>query len=266
MLVYSLSASNEVDSLTSWSGAFIALTLSVVHGSSTSGVSDEILVGDAIRSMILLQFKYKPGSPKLPLLQEVARDYRGKYLTAAEWVDYPASSTNGSAAATRDAEDEVMNEATDLSNTGAEGGEKGKAAASKGGEEFIGAEIDLNLFTVMKEDVTTARSMEDEFTLSPRGEFHLGEMVSKFVRGEYSPPTLSIVVLTILMSTGTLAQQFDSTPSFIAPKLIYVTSAGSIGVISKLDTSSSKVLSDLERNLRAILPSVGDLRYEEYVL
>ena len=141
--------------------------------------------------MILLQFKYKPGSPKLPLLQEVARDYRGKYLTAAEWVDYPTPSSNGgSNAATRETDDEEMGEATDLSNAGAEV-EKGKAAA-KGGEEFIGAEIDLNLFTVMKEDVTTTRSMEDEFTLSPRGEFHLGEMVSKFVRGQSSFPSSSL--------------------------------------------------------------------------
>lgn len=49
--------------------------------------------------------------------------------------------------------------------------------------EFIGAELDLNLFTVEKEDVTTARSMMDEHALSPRGVFHLGEMVSQFCRG-----------------------------------------------------------------------------------
>ena len=186
MTIYSLSASNEVDLLTSWSGAFIALTLSVVPSSLRSGNADEILVGDAIRSMILLQFKYKPGSPKLPTLQEVARDYRGKYLTAAEWVDYPTPSNVGSAARGQEVEDEEMGEATDLANAGADSGDKGKttsSAAAKSGEEFIGAEIDLNLFTVRKEDVTTNRSMEDEYTLSPRGEFHLGEMVSKFVRG-----------------------------------------------------------------------------------
>jgi DNA damage-binding protein 1 len=57
------------------------------------------------------------------------------------------------------------------------------ALESVHGDEYIGAESDLNLFTAQKEDVTNANSMADESALAPRGVFHLGEMVSKFQHG-----------------------------------------------------------------------------------
>lgn len=59
------------------------------------------------------------------------------------------------------------------------------AAAPLDGDEFIGAEAEMNLFTVQNEDVTTSRSMSDERALSPRGVFHLGELVSKFCPGQF---------------------------------------------------------------------------------
>lgn len=52
-----------------------------------------------------------------------------------------------------------------------------------GGTEYIGAETDLNLFTVQKENITNSRSMAEENALAARGVFHLGEMVSKFQHG-----------------------------------------------------------------------------------
>lgn len=52
-------------------------------------------------------------------------------------------------------------------------------------DEFIGAETDLNLFTVLKEKSSTTRSMlHDESALSPSAAFHLGELVSKLLPGE----------------------------------------------------------------------------------
>jgi hypothetical protein len=78
-----------------------------------------------------------------PVLEEVARDYRALYVSAVEALVSESDSAN----------------------------------------EFIGAETELNLYTVMKENVTTARSMSEEQALAPRGVFHLGEMVSKFCRG-----------------------------------------------------------------------------------
>lgn len=49
------------------------------------------------------------------------------------------------------------------------------------------------------------------------------------------------------------------------PRLVYATSAGSIGVIAELDVKVSKLLSDLERNMRRVLENVGGLGQEEYV-
>ncbi|CEQ42082.1 SPOSA6832_03869, partial [Sporobolomyces salmonicolor] len=50
--------------------------------------------------------------------------------------------------------------------------------------EFLGAETDLNLFTVQRTDEQAAqRSLEDAGTLHPAGAFHLGELVSRFRHG-----------------------------------------------------------------------------------
>lgn len=97
-----------------------------------------------MRSLTLLRFTAEPAK-----LEEVARDYNAHYMMAAE-------------------------------SLAAGDGDDTRAA----GEEFIGAETDLNLFTVQKEDVTTARSMIDEMGLAERGGFHLGEAVAKFCRGK----------------------------------------------------------------------------------
>lgn len=52
-------------------------------------------------------------------------------------------------------------------------------------DEYIGAETDLNLFTVLKEKSSTTRSaLHDDAALSPRAAFHLGELVTKFLPGE----------------------------------------------------------------------------------
>ncbi|ORY81221.1 CPSF A subunit region-domain-containing protein [Leucosporidium creatinivorum] len=114
-------------------------------------------------------------------------------------------------------------------------------------EELIGAETDLNLFTVRKEKTAgTTRSIAvDDTALAPRGVFHLGEMVSKFRR-------------------GSLVQQLGDAAGVASPRLIYTTSAGSLGIVAELDTDSGKLLSDLERNMRRVLESVGGLKQEDF--
>ncbi|KAM0754809.1 DNA damage-binding protein 1b [Meredithblackwellia eburnea MCA 4105] len=118
-------------------------------------------------------------------------------------------------------------------------------AALDANDEFIGSESDLNLFTVQKENVTTARSMADEHALSPRGAFHLGEMVSKFTPGSFVP-------------------QFGEVRNGTSAHLVYATSAGSLGVIAGVDEDSSKVLSELERNLREVVVTAGELSHEDW--
>lgn len=61
--------------------------------------------------------------------------------------------------------------------------------------EFLGADTDLNVFALEKESVA-AGSMTDEDSLSPRGVFHLGEMVTRFQRGKSCAFTANSSVLT----------------------------------------------------------------------
>lgn len=129
--VYSVDASTlALSSAASWGGSFISLNL-------VSCADNTLLVGDALRSVTLLKFTSSP-----PKLEEVARDYSARYMSAVESL--------------------------------------------VGTTEYLGAETDLNLFTVQKENVTNTRSMVEEYALAPRGVFHLGEMVSKFAHGSFS--------------------------------------------------------------------------------
>lgn len=94
--------------------------------------------------MTLLKFTASPE----PKLEEVARDYRSRYMVGVESILSPSI----------DAENLTR--------------------------EFIGAETDLNLFTVQYDPSSAAGRLEDAGSLAPRGSFHLGEMVSKFRHGE----------------------------------------------------------------------------------
>ncbi|GAA5973926.1 hypothetical protein JCM21900_005000 [Sporobolomyces salmonicolor] len=115
--------------------------------------------------------------------------------------------------------------------------------------EFLGAETDLNLFTVQRTDEQAAqRSLEDAGTLHPAGAFHLGELVSRFRHGVFGQQYGD-------RSTG---------PNAARPEWVYATSAGSIGVMAELDPAASRLLSGLERNLRGVVPGVGGLTQEAF--
>lgn len=139
-MIYSFDSSTSTLSLSAtWSGAFIALTLA-------TGPDSTIVVGDALRSITVL--KYTAGSR--PKLEEVAKDYRSRYMVGVESISPPTTGT------------------------------------VDGAREFIGAETDLNLFTVQYDPSTAAGRLEDAGNLTPRGSFHLGEMVSRFRHGQFS--------------------------------------------------------------------------------
>lgn len=104
------------------------------------------MVGDALRSITVL--KYTSGAR--PKLEEVAKDYRSRYMVGVESIS-PST----------------------------------KETVVEGPREFIGAETDLNLFTVQHDPSTAAGRLEDAGNLTPRGSFHLGEMVSRFRHGEF---------------------------------------------------------------------------------
>ncbi|GAA5820215.1 hypothetical protein JCM10212_006784 [Sporobolomyces blumeae] len=193
-------ANRSLTLVATWSGAFIALTLAL-------GPRLTLVVGDAFRSITLLRFST---SPK-PSLDEVAKDYRSRYMVGAEAL------------------------AVDP-----------RAAGANGLDEYLGADSDLNLFTVQHDAAAIASGrLQDAGTLAPGGSFHLGEMVSRFRR-------------------GTFGQQFGDSSGVAQSRFVYTTSAGSIGIVAELDAAASKLLSDLERNMRHVVPGVGHLSQETY--
>ncbi|SCZ89850.1 BZ3500_MvSof-1268-A1-R1_Chr1-3g01617 [Microbotryum saponariae] len=188
-----------IQPIATWGGAYVAFSL-------VSLADDQILVGDALRSLTLLQLERKSqnGSAGSSRLVEVARDYSPHYVTAFA----PVSPTS---------------------------------------KEFVGAESDLNLFTVAKDQTHNSRTGQAEVELVDQGRFHLGELVTSF-------------------NSGALVHQFDEALAGVAtPRLVFTTSAGSVGAILDIGTETSKVLSELERNMRRVMDSVGELRQEESV-
>ncbi|KDE08581.1 hypothetical protein MVLG_01354 [Microbotryum lychnidis-dioicae p1A1 Lamole] len=187
-----------IQPIATWGGAFVAFSL-------VSLAKDQILVGDALRSLTLLQLERNSqnGSAGSSRLVEVARDYSPHYVTAFA----PVSPTS---------------------------------------KEFVGAESDLNLFTVAKDQTHNSRTSQAEIELVDQGRFHLGELVTSF-------------------NSGALVHQFDEALAGVAtPRLVFTTSAGSVGAILDIGTETSKVLSELERNMRRVMDSVGELRQEDW--
>ncbi|BGO95653.1 hypothetical protein NBRC10512_004328 [Rhodotorula toruloides] len=116
---------------------------------------------------------------------------------------------------------------------------------STGADRYIGAETDLNLFAVSRHPQQAAGNLANAATLQDAGAFHLGELVTRF-------------------RTGSLGDLIGDTNTSVVPRLVYSTSAGTIGAIADLDAASSRILSDLERNMREFVKGIGGLEQEEY--
>ncbi|GAA6037467.1 hypothetical protein JCM8097_008202 [Rhodosporidiobolus ruineniae] len=187
--------------------------------SLAAGPDGTLVVGDALRSITVLRFSL------------------------------PSSSASSTGTAPRPKLEELGKDYRSRYMVGVE-------ALSSVGEtqRFLGAETDLNLFTVERDPQAGVRNLADAGTLTPAGAFHLGEMVTRFRHGSF----------------GQLLSSSSDSPSSgqsITPQLVFTTSAGSVGVVLDLDARTSKVLSDLERNMRAVEAvgkSIGGLEQEEF--
>lgn len=85
--------------------------------------------------------------------------------------------------------------------------------------------------------------------------------------------------------SGSFVQQYGDASGVATPRLVFATSAGSLGIVAQVDKvcqtvltvpilhvdhssfsqASSKVLAELERNMRPVVASIGDLSQEECV-
>ncbi|BGP20195.1 hypothetical protein JCM10213_005951 [Rhodosporidiobolus nylandii] len=203
----------DFEVVATWSGAFVALSLAAAPNGT-------LVVGDALRSIAALRFSLPTGpsaAGKRPKLEELGKDYRSRYMVGVEAL----TSASGRS-------------------------EEGET------ERYIGAETDLNLFTVERDAKAGVKNLADAGTLSAAGAWHLGEMVTRFRPGSFGQ---------------LLGSDSSSSSISIKPQLVFATSAGSVGVIVELDSETSKVLSDLERNLRKVDglgKGVGGLEQEDF--
>ncbi|KWU45538.1 hypothetical protein RHOSPDRAFT_16259 [Rhodotorula sp. JG-1b] len=204
--VWSISPEGELTSSATWSGAFIAYMLARGPSPRT------LIVGDALRSVTLLEYVPPASAPMQAQLKELGKDYRARYMVAVE------------------------------------------ALSSRGGglQRIIGAEADLNMFTLERDAQAGARDLADAGVLSAQGRWHVGEVVSRF-----RPSALGGGPKGVSPTSTT-------TTTYVQPRLVYTTAAGSIGVIAEVDTESGRILSSLERNLRSVLEPVGGLDQEAF--
>lgn len=144
--VWALGADGSLALSATWGGAFVAYTLAArepqgAGAGAGEGLGDgTLLVGDALRSVTLLRYHPPASAPMQGRLEEVARDYRSRYMLGV--------------------------------------------APLAGGSEVLGAETDLNLFTLERDEgAERAGRLEDAGVLQARGQWHLGEMVSRFRPG-----------------------------------------------------------------------------------
>lgn len=148
--VWSVSPEGELTLSATWSGAFIAYMLARGPSPRT------LIVGDALRSVTLLEYVPPASAPMQGQLKELGKDYRARYMVAVEAL----SSSRGSTAE----------------------GEEGKGGGG-GMQRIIGAEADLNMFTLERDAQAGARDLADAGVLSAQGRWHVGEVVSRFRRG-----------------------------------------------------------------------------------
>lgn len=116
--VWSVSPEGELTSSATWSGAFIAYMLARGPSPRT------LIVGDALRSVTLLEYVPPASAPMQGQLKELGKDYRARYMVAVEAL----SSSRGTAAEG--------------------GGAEGEGGGGGGLQRIIGAEADLNMFTL----------------------------------------------------------------------------------------------------------------------
>lgn len=115
---------------------------------------------------------------------------------------------------------------------------------------------DANLFTYRITD-------NDEKTFLEReGFYHLGETVNKFLTGDCLPYRyLSYLTL----SRGTLAKYSIDDPMQAQPLQLFFTSVGRIGVVSEFNDQLSLSMTELQRNLNAVVKGPGDVTHVECV-
>lgn len=129
-------------------------------------------------------------------------------------------------------------------------------------ETYLGAENWNNLFVVKRN--TQGPSDEVRCRLDTQGEFHLGEMVNKFMRGSLIMPTegQSGSGGATGTTSGTISQNHEAID--IGSQTLFATVDGSVGCILGLGAKAFAFFNALERAIAHEIPGVGNLSHDEY--
>ncbi len=147
---------------------------------------------------------------------------------------------------------------------------------------YLGAESWNNIYTLKYN--ANAEEEEIKCRLDTIGEFHLGEMVNKFMPGSLNMTTTSASTGTTSNNNGTLmkistaddSQSQESSHKFsnrlvldtnaiqIGSQTLFGTVDGSIGTILGLDVSTFTFFAALQSSMAKIIQPVGNFSFEEF--
>ncbi|CAM9656294.1 unnamed protein product, partial [Phaeothamnion confervicola] len=119
------------------------------------------------------------------------------------------------------------------------------AVAMLDDEVFLGAEYCSNLFTVRKN--AEAVTEEERARLEPQGEFHLGEIVNRFVRGSLVREPTVDAAATAEAGGIVLAGQ----------TVLFGTVSGAIGAVLPLAAATFAWLDALQRGMQGVVRGLG---------
>jgi len=120
---------------------------------------------------------------------------------------------------------------------------------------YIGAENYQNLF-VLKRDTSNSISEEARSRLSTQGEYHLGEMVNKFLRG-------SLIMASQHQASSSLDKD-NRGDLVMGSSLLFVTADGMIGSIFGLSAQDFAFFRALGQAVSLSVPALGNLSHDEY--
>ncbi|KAI0084181.1 CPSF A subunit region-domain-containing protein [Irpex rosettiformis] len=106
----------------------------------------------------------------------------------------------------------------------------------------IGANVDCNLFTFSIADTDGGRKR-----LERNGYYHIGDVVTKFIPGS----------LSVQDTQHDLNQTFE-------PEHVFFTSSGRIGVVAHVSEDVALALTDLQRNMAAVIVGPGDVNHSKW--
>lgn len=215
-----------------WACAFTATSLSITD-------SNKIVVGDALRSIVILRMDEQNGK-----LVELARDCDPYWTVSCNCIDEDEEVYCGSDIAfniwtcrrlkwTQSAKDRLEQSRLRETETGSG---RTTAGSAQNGVDLI--------------DQTWSHIMQRD------GAFHYGDLINKMKRGSLVSDSSNI--------GSANPKSGPNKSSVVQSRIIFGTAAGAIGLLAKLDERAGRILSQLEVKIADSLRPIGEISTESY--